>query len=176
MTIDVDIQLACHDQFSPSAQAMLETNIAAWVTETLLFPGVMWLRASPWEAAETFAQSAQLTVRIVGLEEGVELNQTYRQGDGATNVLSFPFDEAFQVEPPLLGDIVICAPVIDVEARDQGKSLDAHWAHMIVHGVLHLLGYDHFDDEQASQMETLEVQIVQHFGFANPYREQEIVG
>lgn len=114
--------------------------------------------------------SAQLTVRLVDLAEGISLNETWRHKTGATNVLSFPFEAPPEVELPLLGDIVICAPVIAQEAQAQGKSVSAHWAHMVVHGVLHLLGYNHLETAEAEQMESLEIQILQHLGYANPYR------
>lgn len=109
-------------------------------------------------------------------EAGIsELNKTYRHKSGPTNVLSFPFEAppglpAEEAEA-LLGDIVICAQVVSREAADQHKDLQAHWAHMVVHGVLHLLGYDHLNDEEAETMENLEVQILNELAFPNPYRQ-----
>lgn len=113
-----------------------------------------------------------LTIRIVGAAESRRLNRTWRGKDKATNVLSFPAGRrtfpAAQ-EPAELGDLAICAPVVMREARRQGKSAKAHWAHMVVHGVLHLLGYDHENDHDAAQMETREVKILEQLGYANPY-------
>lgn len=112
---------------------------------------------------------AEITVRVVDEEEGLALNKAWRKKDYATNVLSFPVGELLEQAPNLLGDIVVCAPVVEQEARDQGKNFDAHWAHLIVHGVLHLQGYDHETDEQAGKMESLEIQILKNIGYANPY-------
>lgn len=114
-------------------------------------------------------ESAELTVRIVDAAESAALNATYRGKDRATNVLSFPFEAPPQVPTDLLGDLVVCAPVVGREAREQGKPLEAHWAHMIVHGCLHLLGYDHIDEAEAEQMEALEKQILADLGYSDPY-------
>jgi len=108
-----------------------------------------------------------LTIRIVDEEEGRQLNAAYRGRDYATNVLTFPLTE----EPVLMGDIVICAPVVAKEAAEQGKPLLAHYAHMTVHGVLHLHGYDHEVDAQAELMEAMEIAVMQKLGFVNPYAE-----
>jgi probable rRNA maturation factor len=119
--------------------------------------------------------AAELTIRIVDKDEMTELNSTYRQKNKPTNVLSFPFDmpEELEEETPLLGDIVICAEVIDEEAIAQEKSVEAHWAHMVVHGVLHLLGYDHEQDQEAEVMEAEEIKILHLLGFKNPYQVSE---
>ena len=109
-----------------------------------------------------FQQEAEVTVRIVDEAESNELNLTYRGKDKPTNVLSFPF-----------GDLVICRQVVEREAKEQGKPLMAHWAHMVVHGSLHLLGYDHIEDEEAEEMEALERDIMQELGFADPYLNDE---
>lgn len=109
--------------------------------------------------------TAELTVRIVDIPEMTELNTRYRHKPGPTNVLSFPFDI-----PPLLGDIIICAEVVEEEAKQQNKSSKAHWAHMVVHGVLHLLGYDHEIESQALIMESEEIHILQALDFPNPYQ------
>ncbi len=111
-----------------------------------------------------------LTIRIVGAAESRKLNRTYRGKDKPTNVLSFPALSS-SAEPGLqeLGDLAICAPVVAREAREQGKNPRAHWAHMVVHGVLHLLGYDHEDDRDAEVMESREIKILSQFGYANPY-------
>ncbi len=122
------------------------------------------------EAALTgLRNEAQLTVRIVSSAEGAMLNQTYRHKPGATNVLSFAIEDADELPVPLLGDIAVCAPVVEREAREQGKAAAAHWAHMVVHGTLHLSGYDHLNDAQAQEMESLETQILAGLGFPNPY-------
>ena len=112
---------------------------------------------------------AELCVRIVSREESAQLNRRYRHKTGATNVLSFPADLPDYVEDPYLGDLVICAEVVAEEAHEQGKNPMHHWAHMFIHGVLHLLGYDHQDDAQARVMEALEVELLAHMGLSNPY-------
>lgn len=116
-----------------------------------------------------FMDKAELTIRIVDKDESQQLNNTYRHKDKPTNVLSFPFESPIEIETPLLGDLVICKQVVEQEAIEQEKSLLSHWAHMIVHGCLHLLGYDHIDDEEAEEMESLEIEIMAELGFANPY-------
>lgn len=114
--------------------------------------------------------SAELTIRIVDKNEMTELNSTYRHKKKPTNVLSFPFDMPEECEETLiLGDIVICADVIREEAMAQDKTLEAHWAHMVVHGTLHLLGYDHENNDDAEKMEAEEINILKTLGFSNPY-------
>ena len=127
-------------------------------------------------AEETIAAMDQevlgeLVVRIVDEEEGAALNQQYRQKRGATNVLSFPFEAppGIPAEELPLGDLVICAPVIAREAVEQQKTEVAHWAHMVVHGMLHLLGMDHITSAEAEEMERCEIEILQQLGFDNPY-------
>lgn len=112
---------------------------------------------------------AELSVRIVDHEESQSLNAQYRHKDKPTNVLSFPAELPDGVDVPLLGDLVICAPVVASEAQEQGKSINAHWAHMVVHGTLHLLGYDHIDDAEAEIMESLETEILCQLGYPAPY-------
>jgi probable rRNA maturation factor len=127
-----------------------------------------------WVAAALHSQElklAEVSIYIVDEEEGQELNEQYRGKDYPTNVLSFPADIAEEVGTPLLGDLVICAPVVEHEAKEQGKTLQAHWAHMLVHGTLHLLGFDHIEDEEAETMETLETQIVTGLGYPAPYQD-----
>lgn len=116
----------------------------------------------------------EITVRIVDQEESQRLNSTYRGKDKPTNVLSFPFECPDEVELPLLGDLVICRQVVEQEAIEQDKPLMAHWAHMVVHGCLHLLGYDHIEDAEAEEMESLESSIMQKLGFADPYLSEKI--
>ncbi|WP_101675944.1 rRNA maturation RNase YbeY [Alloalcanivorax mobilis] len=115
----------------------------------------------------------EITLRIVDDEEIQALNHQYRGKDKPTNVLSFPFDmpEGLPQDAiaPLLGDIVISAPVVRREASEQNKSLNAHWAHMVTHGVLHLLGYDHIEDDDAALMESLEIRALAEHGYADPY-------
>jgi probable rRNA maturation factor len=112
-----------------------------------------------------------LTIRVVGAAESRRLNRTWRNKDKPTNVLSFPgeFSPVMQGEAAELGDLAICAPVVAREAREQGKPAQAHWAHMVVHGVLHLLGYDHENDRDAHAMEAREVKILAQFGYSDPY-------
>ncbi|NOY62619.1 MAG: rRNA maturation RNase YbeY [Gammaproteobacteria bacterium] len=112
----------------------------------------------------------ELTVRIVSEEESAELNVRYRGRSGATNVLSFPFDCPPDVSLSLLGDVVICAPIVRQQAAEQGKSETAHWAHLVIHGVLHLLGYDHLEEAQAEVMEAREIMLLDRLGYANPYQ------
>ena len=119
-----------------------------------------WVRAA-------LRVDTSVTIRIVDIEEGRVLNATYRGKNYATNVLTFPLTE----EPQLMGDIVICAPVVAKEASEQGKTLLAHYAHMTVHGVLHLHGYDHEVDAQADLMEAMETAVMRKLGFGNPYAE-----
>jgi probable rRNA maturation factor len=119
-----------------------------------------WVRAA-------LRVETSLTIRVVDEDEGRQLNASYRGKDYATNVLTFPLTE----EPLLMGDIIICAPVVAREAIEQGKSLLAHYAHMTVHGVLHLHGYDHEVDAQADLMEAMEIAIMHKLGFSNPYAE-----
>ena len=119
----------------------------------------------------------EVTIRIVDIAEMTTLNEQYRRKKGATNVLSFPAElpEAAKAHYPVLGDIVICAEVVNREASEQQKTTTAHWAHMVVHGVLHLQGHDHEKDDEAAIMETLEINIMQQLGFANPYLDGEVI-
>jgi probable rRNA maturation factor len=128
-----------------------------------------------WAGAALAGQvkDTELVIRIVGEAESAALNQTYRHKHGPTNVLSFPFEAPVGVDLNLLGDVVICAPVVLREAVVQSKAPAAHWAHMVVHGVLHLLGYDHGDDAHAAEMETLEARILHSLGYPDPYTEAE---
>jgi len=116
---------------------------------------------------------SEMTIRIVDVSEIQSLNQTYRHKDNPTNVLSFPSEIPDEINLALLGDIVICSSVVEKEAIEQQKSLDAHWAHMVIHGTLHLLGYDHLDDSEAEEMESKEIEILGHFGYPNPYLIEE---
>ena len=120
-------------------------------------------------ALSKYNKPFELTIRIVDNEESQLLNHQYRGKDKPTNVLSFPFEVPEGVELNLLGDLVICLQVVASEAIEQHKSLEAHWAHMVIHGCLHLLGYDHISDEEAEEMESLEIDILSKLGFNNPY-------
>lgn len=115
---------------------------------------------------------AQVSIRIVDEAESQELNNTYRGKDKPTNVLSFPMLLPEELDLPMQGDLVICAPVVEREAREQHKASRAHWAHMVIHGMLHLQGYDHVEDDEAGIMERLEIELLQQLGFPNPYEPQ----
>ncbi len=117
-------------------------------------------------------KDAEITLRVVDINEGRALNKEWRKKDTATNVLSFPVGESIEHAPNLLGDIVVCAPVVEQEAKEQGKAIDAHWAHLVIHGILHLQGYDHESDEEANVMETKEIKILKKIGYANPYETE----
>lgn len=150
MTVTVDFQLA-FDGDTPD-----EAAFQAWAQAALA-------------AVE---QDCELSIRLVDEDESAELNQQYRGKTGPTNVLSFPFDSDIALQPMLLGDLVICVPVVATEAEQQHKQIHDHWAHMVIHGCLHLLGYDHIEDEEAEQMEALEIQILKTMNIANPYEWQ----
>jgi probable rRNA maturation factor len=125
-----------------------------------------------WTAAALQGGAGEVTVRIVSAAESAELNARYRAASGATNVLSFPAGEAFSLpedELAPLGDLVVCAEVVAREAREQRKTFEAHWAHMLVHGALHLLGYDHVTASDARRMETHERALLAALGFHDPY-------
>ncbi|BDY03613.1 rRNA maturation RNase YbeY [Ferrimonas sp. YFM] len=115
---------------------------------------------------------AELSIRIVSAEESQELNRDYRGKDKPTNVLSFPFEAPPMIPTDLIGDLVICAEVVEKEAKEQQKTARDHWAHMVVHGCLHLIGYDHLEDEEAEQMEALETRVLHGLGISDPYTER----
>jgi probable rRNA maturation factor len=116
-------------------------------------------------------EQCELSIRLVDHEESAELNSDYRGKSGPTNVLSFPFESPVPMEPRLLGDLIICVPVVEREALEQNKKLNDHWAHLVIHGCLHLLGYDHIEDDQAEEMESLEITILHTLNIDNPYQE-----
>ena len=125
-----------------------------------------WVRA----ALEPTGDTLDMAIRVVDEQEGQQLNNRYRGIDRATNVLSFPFEAPPGIESDYMGDLVICAPVVQREAQQQHKPEKHHWAHMVVHGVLHLRGYDHQRDAQAVEMETLEKKILATLGVQDPYQ------
>lgn len=149
----IDLQIACEQETGlPTAE-----QIEQWATA----------------AVKPQSDEVEMTVRIVDEAESHALNLNYRGKDRPTNVLSFPFECPDEVELPLLGDLVICRQVVEREAQEQDKPLMAHWAHMVVHGSLHLLGYDHIEDDEAEEMESLETQIMTGMGFADPYLSEK---
>lgn len=153
MTTILDLQIAHESDIKlPS-----ETQIQTWLDQIL----------------PQFVDQAELTIRIVDEEESQTLNATYRQKNKPTNVLSFPFEAPIEMETPLLGDLVICAPIVEQEALEQNKTLDAHFVHLLLHGCLHLLGYDHIEEAEAIEMESLEIAILAELGFNNPYELQK---
>lgn len=149
----IDIQNACSSKSVPA-----ENLISHWASSAL----------------PNDNDNIEISIRIVERQEIQTLNKQYRHKDKATNVLSFPADLPEDCEIELLGDIAICADVVEDEAEQQNKTLHAHWSHMVIHGVLHLLGYDHIDDDDAKQMEEKEISILDELGFANPYLELEL--
>lgn len=152
MTLQLDIQR------ESSETVPEEDDLRRWVAAAL---------------AGRRGKDTEISLRLVDREEMATLNKAWRGKSGPTNVLSFPSDLPPDLDHPLLGDVVICAPVVRDEAREQGKSLDAHWAHMAVHGTLHLLGYDHIDDDEAEAMEALETAVLAALNYPCPYRGEQ---
>ncbi len=113
--------------------------------------------------------NAEVSIRVVEKDESQALNKQYRGKNKPTNVLSFPAEFPEGVDIPFLGDLVICAPVVVNEATEQHKKIEAHWAHMVIHGTLHLLGYDHIEDSEAEEMEAIEAALLQKLGHPCPY-------
>ena len=154
MTAIIDYQQA-YEGIDAIANAIPSASLLEkWVNSVLQFEGI---------------GEQEVTVRFTNEEESQALNSQFRGKDKPTNVLSFPFEAPPGIEINLLGDLVICAPIISQEAQIQSKSVEDHYAHMTVHGILHLLGYDHIDDDDADEMEAKEIQILKNFGIANPY-------
>lgn len=142
-----------------------------YATPRLGLPAAVSFRKWVAAALKGRIREADLALRIVGTKEGRALNRHYRGRDYATNVLSFPAELPEGVRLPLLGDIVLCAPVVAREAKEQKKALAAHYAHLTVHGTLHLLGWDHEDPREAECMEQLERTILAEMGIEDPYAE-----
>ncbi len=160
MTIYIDLQTETKNKQLPSIE-----QLTLWVNKA----------HQTHSAASEKASDTEITIRIVDIEESSELNQTYRGKTGPTNVLSFPFEAPPGIDIHLLGDIplgdlVICAPIVEKEAVEQDKEREAHWAHMVVHGTLHLQGYDHIEDEEALIMEGLETVIIKELNYPDPYK------
>lgn len=151
MSYRIDVEVNSSSIKIPSVE-----NIELWITAALHSDEL---------------NQAEVSVYIVDEAESEELNSQYRGKNKSTNVLSFPADIPDEVGIPLLGDLVVCAPVVEREAQEQGKSLEAHWAHMLIHGTLHLLGYDHINDDEADVMEALETRLITQLHFPAPYSE-----
>ena len=153
----IDVQLACNPSKAPARQ-----ELAGWVRRALR------------EAFDESPADVEVSVRVVDANEMRGLNREYRGRDYATNVLSFPagdIDGLPAEAARLLGDIVICADVVNAEAAEQGKLREHHWAHMLVHGTLHLIGHDHREEAEAAVMEALEKRVLKRYGLADPYGE-----
>jgi probable rRNA maturation factor len=145
----LDLQIACDNDQLPT-----NTQCELWLNSVLT----------------RYNKDVELTIRIVESNESQQLNSTYRGKDQPTNVLSFVFEVPQGITLNLLGDLVICAEIVEQEAKQQKKTLNAHWAHMVIHGCLHLLGYDHINDDEATTMEALETTILAELGYADPYQ------
>ena len=150
VSVDLDIDVA--DGLASAHYVPDEDKLRAWAQSACL-------RDERFEAS----------LKIVDSDESRQLNSDYRDTDKPTNVLSFPMQLPEEIEPRLLGDLAVCAEVVAQEAAEQSKTEEAHWAHMIVHGMLHLQGYDHIDEPEAEEMESLEIDILGKLGFPNPY-------
>ena len=147
--LDLSLQFGSFDNEAAHRALLTEANVTKWIQHAL-------------------AVDAEMAVRIVGMEEGQALNLQYRKKDYATNVLTFNY----QYEPTVQADLVICGPVIEREAQEQNKTLEEHYAHMVVHGTLHAQGWDHeTSEEDADEMEAYETEIMEELGFADPYAE-----
>ena len=157
MELYVDLQLA-----SENLQALPElAQFEAWVSATII------------AASEQIRDEAELTIRIVDSEESQQLNHQYRGKDKSTNVLSFPFQNPPGITLPLLGDLVVCKEVVEKEATEQEKPLISHWAHMTIHGTLHLLGFDHIEEDEAEAMESIETKLMIELGYSDPYLSEK---
>lgn len=158
MSLEIEVQYVVEDAEVEGKRLPDESEFSLWINTCLAGR----------------CESAQLTVRIVGAAESASLNEAYRQKLGPTNVLSFNYDCPKEVGLSLMGDLVICAAVVFTEAKDQHKTDSMHWAHMTVHGTLHLLGFDHVDDDEAREMEALEVDLLTRLGLPDPYAIEKV--
>ena len=147
MSAEIEIQRA-----SSASDFPCDSDLKRWASAALLDNG-----------------KSSVVIRLVDSDESRQLNNDYRGVDKPTNVLSFPFEAPVEIADEFLGDVIICAPVVEQQARQQNKPLQAHWAHMVTHGMLHLQGYDHQNNQQAEEMERLEVEILATLGFPDPY-------
>ena len=161
MNVTIDLMNACADASTPEA-----SDFQHWTEATL---------DAVAASGHHLPDSLELSIRVVDETESAALNETWRHKQGPTNILSFPFAGFQGTDVNLLGDLAICAPLVAREAAEQDKTETAHWAHLTVHGVLHLNGYDHEEDHKALQMETLETSILQGLGYPDPYH-QDIPG
>lgn len=141
------------------------------VDQSVWAPSAAQLQIWVDTALDEYHKPVEIVIRIVDADESAQLNERYRHKTGATNILSFPCQLPEEIEIDLLGDLVICAAVLEKEAAEQHKTIDDHWAHIVIHGVLHLLGYDHIDPQQALQMEAKEIHILKKLHINNPYHE-----
>ncbi len=161
MNISVDLQIACQVDSAPQ-----EAEVH------------LWLERAYQAGSPNASRHCDVSVRIVDENESRQLNNQYRRQDKATNVLAFPagspdeFGALTEDGAHPLGDLVICGPLVEQEAEDQGKSPAGHWGHLLIHGMLHLLGYDHETSSQAAEMETMETKILAERGFGDPYQER----
>ncbi|MGH1470937.1 MAG: rRNA maturation RNase YbeY [Cellvibrionaceae bacterium] len=162
MNITVDIQVATKSDDSPEPEP-----IHSWIQSALEHPSVVSLLP---QQCVTLEKNIELSLRIVDRDESQNLNQQYRGKNKPTNILSFPSDLPEGLPFLHLGDLVVCAPVVKQESIDQQKKLQNHWAHMLIHGTLHLVGFDHVEDAQAEIMETLEIDILSTMNIPNPYQ------
>jgi len=155
----IDLQIACEQADLPN-ELPSESQFQLWIDTALA------------QVTSEPQQDFELTIRLVNHEESQQLNNQYRGKDKPTNVLSFPFEVPEGVELNLLGDLIICIEVMKQEAQDQNKALFDHWAHLVVHGCLHLVGFDHISDSEAAEMESIEIAVLEKLGITNPYLEQ----
>lgn len=153
MNPSIDLQIACEAPLPVANERLI-----AWAQRTL----------------DEHHNDQELTLRLVDIAEMSELNHSYRQKDGPTNVLAFPSElpEEIRLDCAYLGDVIVCPAVLDQEATEQERDREAHWAHIVIHGVLHLLGYDHYEEDETRTMQAMEAKLLAGFGFPNPYQRE----
>lgn len=152
---------------------MAKINLQIAVKDKSNIPDKLFLKQCVDLVLDDLPKNTEITLRVVDEAEMIELNHTYRQKNSATNVLSFPAELPDDIQLNYLGDVVICQSVMEQESCEQQKSLKSHWAHLFIHGILHLRGYDHVEEDDAVEMETLEIDLLKQLGFANPYISME---